>query len=209
MRSIGNILAHFSTHHLQRLRINCARIFKRWKVLRHSAKRSKIYFQATEPIEALSWNTELPQTWVIKPSKSSPQSASAQTKITLNHFPSLAINKLEKKFTKNWKKKTLTTKMLEKFLSTKHYIWKYFTSIEYNSIIYLSHLIYYWKFYEHSNFFLATLNDYCSFVGRKIFAYSTWDSQAVSDPSTNQAQRCLTWQIGRDVVLSTWYGRKH
>lgn len=23
-------------------------------------------------------------------------------------------------------------------------------------------------------------------------AYSTWDSQAVSDPSTNQARRCLT-----------------
>ena len=39
-------------------------------------------------------------------------------------------------------------------------------------------------------------------------AYSTWDSQAVSDPSTNQARRCLTWQIGRDAVLSTWYGRK-
>ncbi|MCP9259899.1 hypothetical protein DINM_003250 [Dirofilaria immitis] len=27
--------------------------------------------------------------------------------------------------------------------------------------------------------------------------YNTWDSQAVSD------------QIGRDVVLSTWYGRRH
>ena len=43
---------------------------------------------------------------------------------------------------------------------------------------------------------------------KKEIAYSTWDSQAVSDPSTNQAQRCLTWQIGRDVVFSTWYGRK-
>ena len=40
-------------------------------------------------------------------------------------------------------------------------------------------------------------------------AYSTRDSQAVSDPSTNRAQRCLTSQIGRDGVLSTWYGRKH
>ena len=39
-------------------------------------------------------------------------------------------------------------------------------------------------------------------------AYNTWDSQAVSDPSTNQAQRCLTCQIGRDGVFSTWYGRK-
>ena len=39
-------------------------------------------------------------------------------------------------------------------------------------------------------------------------AYGTRDSQAVSDPSTNRAQRCLTCQIGRDGVLSTWYGRK-
>ena len=39
-------------------------------------------------------------------------------------------------------------------------------------------------------------------------AYDTRDSQAVSDPSTNRAQRCLTWQIGRDAVFSTWYGRK-
>ena len=44
--------------------------------------------------------------------------------------------------------------------------------------------------------------------GKEEKAYSTWDSQAVSDPSTNQARRCLTWQIGRDAVLSTWYGRK-
>ncbi|PIC11842.1 hypothetical protein B9Z55_028806 [Caenorhabditis nigoni] len=31
----------------------------------------------------------------------------------------------------------------------------------------------------------------------------TWDSQAVSDPSTNWTQRCLTCQIGRDGVHST------
>ncbi|PAV82691.1 hypothetical protein WR25_23490 [Diploscapter pachys] len=37
-------------------------------------------------------------------------------------------------------------------------------------------------------------------------AYDTWDSQAVSDPSTNQARRCLTCQIGRDGVRSAWYG---
>ena len=43
---------------------------------------------------------------------------------------------------------------------------------------------------------------------RETKAYDTWDSQAVSDPSTNQAQRCLTCQIGRDGVFSTWYGRK-
>lgn len=39
-------------------------------------------------------------------------------------------------------------------------------------------------------------------------AYNIGDSQAVSDPSTNPTQRCLTCQIGRDGVFSTWYGRK-
>ena len=39
----------------------------------------------------------------------------------------------------------------------------------------------------------------------KSKAYDTWDSQAVSDPSTNQAQRCLTCQIGRDDVLPTFF----
>ena len=36
---------------------------------------------------------------------------------------------------------------------------------------------------------------------------STWCSQAVSHPSTNQAQRCLTSVIRRELVFSTWYGR--
>ena len=40
-----------------------------------------------------------------------------------------------------------------------------------------------------------------------IKANSTWCSQAVTHPSTNQAQRCLTSVIGRELVLSTWYGR--
>ena len=39
-------------------------------------------------------------------------------------------------------------------------------------------------------------------------AYGTWYSQAVTHPSTNQARRCLTSVIGRELVLSTWYGRK-
>ena len=38
-------------------------------------------------------------------------------------------------------------------------------------------------------------------------ANSTWCSQAVTHPSTNQAQCCLTSVIGRELVLSTWYGR--
>ena len=39
--------------------------------------------------------------------------------------------------------------------------------------------------------------------------YSTWYSQAVTHPSTNQARRCLTSVIGREPVCSTWYGRRH
>ena len=32
-------------------------------------------------------------------------------------------------------------------------------------------------------------------------------SQAVTHPSTNMAQYCLTAVIGRELVFSTWYGR--
>ena len=38
-------------------------------------------------------------------------------------------------------------------------------------------------------------------------AYSTAYSQAVTHPSTNAAQCCLTSVIGRELVFSTWYGR--
>ena len=34
-------------------------------------------------------------------------------------------------------------------------------------------------------------------------------SQAVTHPSTNTTQCCLTSVIGRELVLSTWYGRRH
>src|SRR4029434_9179546 len=44
--------------------------------------------------------------------------------------------------------------------------------------------------------------------GRDRKAYSTWYSQAVSHPSTNQAQHCLASEIGRDRACSVWYGRK-
>ena len=37
--------------------------------------------------------------------------------------------------------------------------------------------------------------------------YDTWGSRVITDLSTNQACGCLTSQIGRDVVLSTKYGR--
>ena len=43
---------------------------------------------------------------------------------------------------------------------------------------------------------------------KKKKAYSTWYSQAVSHPSTNQAQPCLASEIGRDRACSGWYGRK-
>ena len=36
---------------------------------------------------------------------------------------------------------------------------------------------------------------------------STWCSQAITHPSTNHAQRCLTAVIRREPVFSTWYGR--
>ena len=48
----------------------------------------------------------------------------------------------------------------------------------------------------------------CSSVCRHEKAYSTWYSQAVSHPSTNQARPCLASEIGRDRACSGWYGRK-
>ena len=39
-------------------------------------------------------------------------------------------------------------------------------------------------------------------------AYSTWYSQAVSHPSTNQSGDCLASEIRRDRAHSGWYGRK-
>ena len=42
---------------------------------------------------------------------------------------------------------------------------------------------------------------------KKKIANNTRCSQAVTHPSTNRAQRCLTLLIRREPVLSTWYGR--
>ena len=41
----------------------------------------------------------------------------------------------------------------------------------------------------------------------EINANSTWCSQAVTHPTTNHAQSCLTAVIKREPVFTTWYGR--
>ena len=38
--------------------------------------------------------------------------------------------------------------------------------------------------------------------------YSSWYSQAVTHPSTNQPRYCLTSVSRRELVLSMWYGRR-
>ena len=45
--------------------------------------------------------------------------------------------------------------------------------------------------------------------GQKREANSIQCSQAVTHPSTDWTQRCLTSVIGRELVYSTWYGRWH
>ena len=44
-------------------------------------------------------------------------------------------------------------------------------------------------------------------VSKKV--YNTGYSQAVTHPSTNPAQRCLTSGIGQELVLSAWYIHRH
>ena len=54
----------------------------------------------------------------------------------------------------------------------------------------------------------SSLLDFWSISAKRIrFANSTQCSQAVTHPSTDWAQCCLTSVIGRELVCSAWYGR--
>ena len=58
--------------------------------------------------------------------------------------------------------------------------------------------------YNRGNFSFAV----SFFLTLQKKVYSTMYSQAVTHPSTNMAQCCLTSVIGRELVHSTWYGRR-
>ena len=44
-------------------------------------------------------------------------------------------------------------------------------------------------------------NEFKNEINQKVNANNIWCSQAVTHPSTDQTQRCLTSLIGREVVL--------
>ena len=50
---------------------------------------------------------------------------------------------------------------------------------------------------------------YRTMEGKKWFAYGTRHTLAVTHPVTNRARRCLTSVIGRELLVSTCYGRRH
>ena len=56
--------------------------------------------------------------------------------------------------------------------------------------------------------FIISNTTICGFQSEVEKAYSTWYSQAVSHPSTNQAGPCLASEIRRHRAYSGWYGRK-
>ena len=65
--------------------------------------------------------------------------------------------------------------------------------------------------FHDSIFFLLGHNEKKTAIrnSEKYLAYSTKYSQAVTHPSTNLARCCLTSVIWRELVCSTWYGRRH
>ena len=64
-----------------------------------------------------------------------------------------------------------------------------------------------------SSYCLISLLKRCVSVQSRIWSakkvYSILYSQAVTHPSTNRTQPCLTSVIGRELVYSRWYGRRH
>ena len=54
---------------------------------------------------------------------------------------------------------------------------------------------------------MFTLSSFSQCNVKKV--YSILYSQAVTHPSTNRTQPCLTSVIGRELVCSRWYGRRH
>ena len=48
-----------------------------------------------------------------------------------------------------------------------------------------------------------------AFLGLKEKVCGTLGSKAVTHPCTERALHCLTSGIGRELVLSVWYGRRH
>ena len=68
-------------------------------------------------------------------------------------------------------------------------------------------VLYCFYHYHHHLALVAWIKIYLLRVRNELFyAYSTWYSQAVTHPSTDQARRCLTSVIGQEPVFSAWYG---
>ena len=75
-------------------------------------------------------------------------------------------------------------------------------SILARQILMIQHKI--WKYGQIREKFVLFWYDW-----RRQNVYSNLYSQAVTHPSTNRSQPCLTSVIGRELVYSRWYGRRH
>ena len=61
----------------------------------------------------------------------------------------------------------------------------------------------------HKHTFCQKIDLFLVHQTSKRNANSTQCSQAVTHPSTDRTRHSLTSEIGRDLVLSVWYGRMH
>ena len=66
----------------------------------------------------------------------------------------------------------------------------------------------YWQKFKLVKNVLCHQNKQCVQYFELENVYSIVYSQAVTHPSTNTTQRCLTSVIGRELVYSRWYGRR-